>query len=227
MTADTPVTVCCVSCGEPVLGAANRCWKCAQPLDADSCLLPKTRRSPIPRQWLEQDATHDEPSPAEEAAEDIPAENTPAETAPTGNEDGQDNPAPRKTKSPFAMVAKPVAQTAIQSPLPTSDAPGGSDTSPPPASPFLITTMYVLMAVAVISAPKAPGLSWICGLLVIGIAVTALRTRARQSAFFLLVLACLLTPIASILYVRTIKIPMTPVGNPPTEDAPLILDEEP
>ncbi len=181
MTATPTVPVHCSHCAEPVLGAANRCWKCGQTLGGHAGGAPLVRRSAIPAEWLAS------PSPSIEPA----APNA----TPAGSTSDHPPTTDRPTTSPFAVVARAATS-------PTGDPRDTPltlrrDHRPPP-TPWLTTGTVASLALAFVLLFQYPWLAWVCAAAATTLSVAALRRGNRQSIFLLLVLACWLLSISTV-----------------------------
>ncbi|TWT33354.1 hypothetical protein [Blastopirellula retiformator] len=106
----------CSNCGEELIGAVNRCWRCGREFEVDALAdMPPVRRSPVLREYLRENSA----SPAD--GEPIVATTTPeeAEGEIVTAEIAEKPPAPLKLDSPFqatkesATDARPIPWTGI------------------------------------------------------------------------------------------------------------------
>ncbi len=220
MTGGSANAVRCLSCGEDVLGMANRCWKCHGSLGTHDDGRPRLRRRPVPAEWLGLaaaascgEAPHREPDSA--TASDVASDDG-AAAAP-------------QTASPFAFVAETTQQPSSAGELSR----GGkvlSDKGGLSESAWWWTGMFVALALAVAVGGPRPGWGWMLAATTVALAVVALRSRRAQGAFVVLLIACMLLSFHSArLASRVAWWFGRPVGGPvqPTDaDAPVDLESE-
>lgn len=126
------MAVMCANCGEELLGAVNRCWRCGQAVAAHhgDAAMPPVRRDPLPLDQVQvgqeetvaaeivnppvdeaRSATSESPALADETKRFKPAETGTANDAAlaaavAGEEDGTSQP-PRRAGSPFHASVPP------------------------------------------------------------------------------------------------------------------------
>lgn len=167
----------CANCGEELLGAVNRCWRCGTRIESHpgDIALPPVRRAPIPPQVeiaaaivAEEDAT-DDPADSNAVVEAALADGTTAETPASDKASGEIDANPpvvaRRVGSPFA------------DPAAASDD-GSAERLQPPKTHFVVRQAnyprHVASAGGSIAALVLGILSLIASFYTVGAVVTAL-----------------------------------------------------
>ena len=182
MTGGSANAVRCLSCGEDVLGMANRCWKCHGSLGTHDDGRPRLRRRPVPAEWLGLAA-------AASCGETPHRESDSAAASDEASDDGAAS-APQ-TASPFAFVAETARQPSSVGEL----SQGGkvlSDEGRLSESAWWWTGIFVALALAVAVGGPWPGWGWMLAAATVALAVVALRSRRAQGALVVLLLASML-----------------------------------
>ncbi len=172
----------CLSCGEAVLGIANRCWNCHAALGTHDEGRPRLRRRPVPAEWLGLRG-----SETNSAEPDSVADSTVSADAASG--EGEES--KRQTASPFAFVAETTRQTSRAGEL-FREADSLGDHGGPSESAWWWTGMFVATALAVAVGGPRPGWGWVLAAVAAALAVVALRSRRARGAFVVLLFACAL-----------------------------------
>ena len=182
MTDSAVSAVRCLSCGEAVLGMANRCWKCHASLGTHEEGRPRLRRRPVPAEWL--GLVGSETNSAE--PDSVLDSTTSVDAASDGGEESK-----RQTASPFAFVAETTRQTFGAGELFAEGDPLGNHGGPS-ESPWWWTGMFVAAALAIAVGGPWPGWGWLLAAAAAVLAVVALRSRRGRGALVVLLLACAL-----------------------------------
>ena len=182
MTDSVGTAVRCLSCGEAVLGMANRCWKCHASLGTHEEGRPRLRRRPVPAEWLGLRG-----SETNSAEPDSVADST--VSADAASDEGAES--KRQTASPFAFVAETTGETCGAGELFGEGDPLGKHGGPS-ESPWWWTGMVVATALAIAVGGPWPGWGWVLAAAAAALAVVALRSRRARRAFVVLLFACAL-----------------------------------
>ena len=182
MTGSAVSAVRCLSCGEAVLGMANRCWKCHGALGTHEEGRPRLRRRPIPAEWLGLvgfEANSAEPDSVLDSMASVDA----------ASDEGEES--SRQTASPFAFVAEVGRQASWEGERSRGSDPFG-DGGGPSESAWWWTGMFVATALAIAVGGPWPGWGWVLAVAAAVLAVVALRSRRARGALVVLLLACAL-----------------------------------